>query len=948
MHQKPYFLGWTRSLADAIAKRLMATAGEAWSLRDTIVVVPTAQAGRRLRRALAWHADAQGAGVLAGSVVTPFQVFHLLAGERRLVDDAGLRAVWIETLSPERIRQLNGLYPQTPAHPDIAWRRVAVDRLLEVRAQIAEGGLSLADIAASEVVHAAEKPRWRDIGLIESVVQARLDEAGWTDPVAFQLEAARFAQPPEGVRRVVLAACPDLAPLVRGMLARWAESIEIELLVHGTPDLAAVAIDAWGCPHTSYWKNEVLLDLESAHVTIRVVDQPRDQAAAVGDALAAYPAWAAAGRFAVGVPDESVTPFVVRQLEHMGCPTFDPSGTSYRMHPVFRLIESWSSLAGQRNHEALRTWIRHADVMAYYARTLAVDAAGVIRELDAAQNEFLPVSLDDLAFHVDRRAGDYPGLSDVLRCLLPRLDTRDALRPASVMALLSEIYADRLLTPGQPADDNFMEVARHVSDAVAAVERWAPLARGLDDAAWCHLLIEEASGHRYVADHRTGAMELEGWLELPWNDAPLAVVTGMNEGSVPSGRMDHLFLPDSVRERLSMRCDATRFARDAFLLLGLQESRRTEGHLVLIAGRQTEQGDVLKPSRLFWRCPDDILVRRAEVFFTAQERVVALPEREFATTLNLDPPDEQARRRLVRPVMNVTDFSAYLHCPFRYYLSRVLEMKGADDAKEELDDLDFGHLVHDALEQFGRDPQVPFIADAHTVAAFFADRVHDTVTRRYGKRPPVVVRLQAESAIQRLRGFAHVHTEELAQGWRLVEVERRYVMPLDGYEVRGKIDRIDRHADGRWRVLDYKTSDRAKRTPAAAHLIAPRDIDTRPYVGVSASTPRSKQPVLRHWADLQLPLYIAFARAAFPDATSFSAGYIQLTKAVSDIQVTVWNELDDAMVASAMTCARGIIADIQRGCFGPALVATDEDEIDERWWPEFVEQLKAPGAGTMP
>lgn len=945
MHLKPYFLGWTRTLADAVAERVMAAATEPWSLRDTMVIVPTAQAGRRLRRALALRADAHGAGVLTGPVVTPFQVFHLLAGERRLVDETDLRAIWMEALTKERIRQLSGLYPQSPVQPDIAWRRVAVDRLLEVRAQVAEAGLTLDDIAASDDVHAAEKPRWRDIALLESVVKLRLAETGWTDPVAFQLEAARTAPPPDGIRRVVLAACPDLAPLVRTLLSRWSDSVAIEILIHGTPDLADTALDAWGCPQSAYWKNDALLDLEAAHVTIRIVDQPREQAAAVGEALAAYSAWAAAGRFAVGVPDESVTPFVVRQLEQMGCPTFDPSGTSYRMHPIFRLVEAWVALAGKRNHEALREWIRHADVMAYLRRTLKVEPAALIHELDTAQNEFLPVALDDLAVHIDRRAGDFPGLSDVLRWLLPRLDHPEVRRPAAVMSLLSEIHTDTSLTPGQPADDDFMEVARHISDAVAAAERWAPLLRGLDDAAWCHLLIESGSAHRLVADHRTGAMELEGWLELPWNDAPLAVVTGMNEGSVPSGRMDHLFLPDSVRERLGMRCDATRFARDAYLLLGLQESRRAEGHLVLIAGRQSEQGDVLKPSRLFWRCPDEVLVRRAEACFTAQEQVVSLPERAFATPLNLSPPDDQARQRLVRPVMNVTDFSAYLRCPFRYYLTRILQMEGVDDAKEELDDLDFGHLVHDALEQFGRDPHLPYLHDADAVATFLGERVRETVARQYGARPPVVVRLQAESAIQRLRGFARVHVDELASGWRLVEVERRCVMKMDGYEVRGKIDRIDRHADGRWRVLDYKTSDRSTRTPAAAHLVAPREQDARPYVGVSVVTGRSKEPTLRHWADLQLPLYIAFTREAFPEAEFLSAGYLQLTKAVSDIQVSVWEELDESLAASGLDCARGIIADIQRGNFGPALVAYNNDTFDERWWPEFAEQLTPPGTG---
>jgi RecB family exonuclease len=51
--------------------------------------------------------------------------------------------------------------------------------------------------------------------------------------------------------------------------------------------------------------------------------------------------------------------------------------------------------------------------------------------------------------------------------------------------------------------------------------------------------------------------------------------------------------------------------------------------------------------------------------------------------------------------------------------------------------------------------------------------------------------------------------------------------------LKGRIDRIDRHPDGRWRIIDYKTSATAV-TPDAAHF-----------------APRSGA-----WKDLQLPLYV--------------------------------------------------------------------------------------------
>ena len=48
------------------------------------------------------------------------------------------------------------------------------------------------------------------------------------------------------------------------------------------------------------------------------------------------------------------------------------------------------------------------------------------------------------------------------------------------------------------------------------------------------------------------AIELRGWLELPWDDAPALVVTGMNEGMVPASGGSDLFLPDTLRRRLKL------------------------------------------------------------------------------------------------------------------------------------------------------------------------------------------------------------------------------------------------------------------------------------------------------------------------------------------------------------------------------------------------------------
>src|SRR6185436_2439728 len=92
-----------------------------------------------------------------------------------------------------------------------------------------------------------------------------------------------------------------------------------------------------------------------------------------------------------------------------------------------------------------------------------------------------------------------------------------------------------------------------------------------------------------------------------------------------------------------------------------------------------------------------------------------------------------------------------------------------------------------------------------------------------------------------LAGFAQWQARRAQQGWRIHAVEWAppggtlpFVVDGQPMGLRGRIDRIDVHADGRWAILDYKTGD------AEAKASHP-DKTHRRGDGT--------------WKDLQLPLY---------------------------------------------------------------------------------------------
>jgi ATP-dependent helicase/nuclease subunit B len=142
--------------------------------------------------------------------------------------------------------------------------------------------------------------------------------------------------------------------------------------------------------------------------------------------------------------------------------------------------------------------------------------------------------------------------------------------------------------------------------------------------------------------------------------------------------------------------------------------------------------------------------------------------------------------------------------------------------------------------------------------------------------------------------------------------------------VKGKIDRIDRHADGRVRVLDYKTGDTAS-DPIAAHLRSVRADELGRPEWLRTSNVEGK-PLT--WVDLQLPLYRLAVAATWGDAVA--CGYFNLPKAASETAVLLWNDFSRETQASAEACAAGVVTAVLSGEFWPPRELAGRDaERDE-------------------
>ncbi len=903
-------------------------------LGAVLVVVSSRQAGRRLREALAVRAAASRAAVFPPVVVTP--EFLVTYGFPRggVASGAESLLAWAATLQEIDPGMFRAVFPTLPDRRDFPWALGTARELMRVKRLLAEGGWRMADIASREAGDLPEGDRWRDLGALEERYCRKLSEAKVRDPDEARIACAENPVLPEQVEKVVLMAVPDPLPLALRAVERLSESLPVEVVIAGDSEPADL-FDEWGRPRPDAW--------ESREVPVEDEDRfhlgagPGDQAKRAGALLAAcgQPVKMAA----VGAADAEVIPFLEHALPRdCGIDGYNPEGRPLRSQELYVVLGTLRDLLRSPSFAIAGELLRSP----LFFRSLQADGsypplAQLLRAWDAFYQRCLPGDLDE-GLRLARKAGKDAA---VVRKVIERIrELLGELARGPVWKVLPEmmraLHGRRGFDESDDSDRRYTAAAGELMTLVDGLRR-SPVAATIPRGADGLDLILALLGDQRVEEERPdAAVDLLGWLELAWEDAPYLVLTGMNERSVPETLTGDPFLPESLRRRLGLRDNRDRTARDQYLLEYLVRSRRESGRVEIVFGKTSEAGDPLRPSSLLLRCAREKLPERVD-------RLFAAPPASRARAPWTSPWKLAPRRVEVPETIGVTRFGRYLQCPFRFYLSDLLRMEPIDTRKTEMDGGEFGELCHAVLEAFGRDERLKRSADAGEIGAFFEERLDELVADRYGKTLSVPLMIQKESAAQRLAYAARVQAEERAKGWLIEDVEWTFgeggELEIGGFSVRGKIDRIERNEDtGAYRILDYKTSDK-NRHPREDHWTGLKkndDPDELPgYARLSLDGKDGR------WTGLQLPLYRRAVRDRCGDGVE--CGYFTLPKAVSETGVRVWEGMSPDLDGAALQCAEGVAADLRRGRFWPPARAVGYDPFEGLFF-GIVEDLVDPAA----
>ena len=882
-----HFLGWDGPALPRAVDWLRGRYGQ--DMSGVTVVTPGGRAGRRLLELLV--ASSPNGALQPPERVTVGGLPERLYDAGRVADELTCLLTWVGVLRDADDVTVMQLTPQRPAHGDaLGWIDLA-EELASLREQLAAEGLSAADAAEQG------PERWRAVADLERAYRQRLEAAGRIDRHAARCGALDADTLNAVSSEIVLLGTVEMPAIARRMLAR------VEAPVHALIVAPAEEADAFqfdGTLSVDAWRDRVL-DVDDGQLL--TVDRPTDQALAALDTIrdAAGDGVRGADEFTIGLGDETLGPTVQRVLDEAGVPTRLVGGSAVSRSRPARLLSAAARYLRTRRWSDFAELLRHPDLEAALAETrreVGIDSA--LSLLDRYLADHLQGR--STAGWLGRDGPAVKAVHDAVVALLPDEPTRRRSITEwadPVARLLAAVYGGAELNPFSDADAALVHALSAIGDAIETLRRLEDQTFTVTAADAIDLLLSRLAELSIPPSGGDAAVELLGFLELPLDDAPVAIVTGVNEGSLPSSVTGDPLLPGSLRERLGLPGNRSRYARDLYAMTVVLRGRPDA---VLITGRRGADDEPLRPSRLLLATDEQTMAGRLETFYREDAdgvRPVTLmqPGRRDTTQLFVPPPAP-----LDEPIVSlrVTAFRDYLACPYRFYLKHVLRLEAIDDRAVEMDGGQFGTLAHRVLRAFGEERGLHAATRAEPIAAFLDDRLTAEARAMFGGEPSPAVILQTEQLRQRLEAFARWQAREAAAGWRIlpdhVERRREAVLNVDGepFTITGQVDRIDEHDEHGYRLLDYKSRDAAE---------AP-DVSHRRGRGDAAE-----------WIDLQLPLYRRLAAAAGIDGP-VELGYVLLPRKVEAVgyYAAPW---DDAELTAAEDVAVGVIRAIREQVFWP-------------------------------
>ncbi len=880
-------------------------------LSSVLVVTPGRRAGRQLLLAIDEAATTRGRRFVPPTFTTLAALDEFLATGTRpaVADDAAVLAAIAAAIGQAAVPDDDDPLRWLPQDPDPIERHALARRIHDADRVVRAGGSTWNAVEILATSRGGDGSRYRGIASVMADADEILGNFGLVRrDVAIETVIGDLQSSTGEVgswREIVLVGVVDLGERDRRLLRAAARrGLMIRVFVIADADRIR-GFDRFGAVVPAVWKESPpIVPMESIQLEVRPID-----------AAMAVVTWLeerqneGGGRLdpdavSLVLADESIGETIRRELQASGASVHLGQGRAPLSDGPARTLERLASWFERPDSSNLGVLLADPGIDSAVRSTSGVSSA--LSDWSSWAADQLPRPLGSGWLDAPESA------PSVVRDRSARLSKVDSALADLLRSSSGPTHPDRLTTQVDVIVDLLARIDLAAGDASGwsdsslravrtAAERLSGIPSELspivDLAQAIRMFLDTLRSVSQPDPAMTDSLETIGWLEGPFDPASRILIIALHDAAVPGSAEDQV-LPDSIRCELGLESACRRSARDAWVLstmLGRDPKLR------VILPKEDAAGERLVPSRLLFGDGGAALARRVSHLF--KEPVPRMATGTKCTAFQrMKPPENQGG--IERPSMSVTEFRLHLQSPYRYWLRYGLGLKSEPPAGHELDARHFGTVMHAAVEAFGRHEidRVKSggspLTDPDEILREMLDGMHaalDAVAR--GSTSPTL-RLQTRICEERLRRVAAIQAARALEGWTIQEVEwtidRELDMP-DGrpQRVKGRIDRIDRHPQHGWMVIDFKTSESGD-GPDKVHLASDGS-----------------------WLDLQLPLY-RWAVSQTPDhppVDRIASAYFVVGGEAKGIGILQSKEID-GLFDEAMAKARDVVTEVRNGDFG--------------------------------
>ncbi|MGC6412880.1 MAG: double-strand break repair protein AddB [Candidatus Puniceispirillaceae bacterium] len=297
--------------------------------------------------------------------------------------------------------------------------------------------------------------------------------------------------------------------------------------------------------------------------------------------------------------------------------------------------------------------------------------------------------------------------------------------------------------------------------------------------------------------------------------ADRVILAGLNEGSWPQQAQADPWMGNAMRRQLGLPDRTSRLglsAHDFYSHLGHDE--------VILTRASRQNNSLTSPSRWLMRLDAVLAATKLDSHLKTSPPdwlVAVLNDQQKRSAMALKPPAPKPPLNARPRFLSATDFDKWIDDPYSLYAKRVLKLRALQQVDAPPGPLLRGDLFHKVLEDFMIAlPDGPLDQEASDLFDEIADR-HFSQWSHYPQ-----ISLFWRPRLQRVKDWFLAEETDRRASKSISYIEQTGYLSFDmpGGEVRlqARADRIDKTADGRFEIIDYKTGQ----APNSAKVVTGR------------------------------------------------------------------------------------------------------------------------------